>query len=91
MSDVPDALRQTDFTVTHAELSEVWESPDFKASPRGFILKWATAAAGFGEATFYVHADGRTHCDNECMSRTFIAAVLAKFLEGVVLDDDKPQ
>lgn len=79
------------FMVTTAELTDAWNAADGQdrvpgEGELGFTIRWATIGAGFGETTFYMGRDGM-HCDNECMSREFVSLVLAKFLEGVKLDD----
>lgn len=79
------------FAVTEARLTDAWNAADGEDRPPGegelgFTIAWSAIGVGFGETTFYMGRDGLMHCDNECMSREFLAHVLAKFLEGVKMD-----
>ena len=64
----------------------------------GFVLGWGAKDIGFGELTFVSSADLDEHgfptqtewkCDNECMGRDFVKAVLAKLGDIVVLKHEK--
>jgi hypothetical protein len=80
-----------DSTVTEAKLVDAWnfcEGTD--CTPRegelGFTFAWTAVGVGSGETTFYMGRDGVMHCDNEQMSREFMGQVLARFLDGVKMD-----
>lgn len=82
------------FEILSAELDDAWNSAEGQdrepgEGEIGFVIRWQTAGAGFGETTFYMGRDGQMRCDNECMSRGFIGQVLRKFLEGVEMDDPR--
>lgn len=54
---------------------------DMYPYPGGFRLDWSAEKMGFGVLLFLRDAEGLVSVDSEMMSKEFIAAVLAKFLE----------
>jgi hypothetical protein len=66
------------YDVVYAELLGSTES--------GFSIAWGVRNIGFGIFEFGLK-DGKLHCSNECMSKTFIKAVMAKFVESAILED----
>ena len=50
-------------------------------------LSWTMEGVGFGQVRFYVGEDGKTHCDNECMSNERIKKILNTLVDTCVMDD----
>lgn len=44
------------------------------------MFEWGIEKFGFGTTTFY-YKDGILKCDNECMSKEFIKAILCDFVD----------
>ena len=44
------------------------------------VFLWGIEGIGFGETSFY-YEDGKLKCDNECMSKEFIKAILSDFVD----------
>jgi hypothetical protein len=87
----PDALQRMDranpdFTVTEAVLEPFGPNEHNKG---GFIVRWGTKSAGFGEMSVWVKKDGTLRCDNEGMSRKFLKEVLALLVDNCNLDDNE--
>lgn len=73
---------EPDFTVTHVELTECW----FREYSSGFLIKWGTKSAGFGEMTVTVK-DGIFRIQNEAMSKEFLKQVFAKLVDDAILEE----
>ncbi len=48
-----------------------------------FGISWGAAGIGFGEFFFYKGEGDKLLCDNECMSKDFIRAVLNKLVDDL--------
>lgn len=56
---------------------------------QGFTLAWGAQGVGFGQLAFYQGKDDKPHCSNECMSREFIRQALNKWVDELVLDEER--
>ena len=45
------------------------------------LFQWGVKEFGFGEISFHYNKDGELECDNECMSKEFIKAILCDFVD----------
>jgi hypothetical protein len=72
----------TAYMVTAVEMDGVFSNE----GKEGFVLKWSASNLGFGELTFY-RTDTGYACDNECMSRTFVKAVLCAWVDKMELSE----
>ena len=52
----------------------------------GVTIKWDAPHVGFGELTIWGGSDGKLHADTECMSNEFVALVLSKLPEFMVVE-----
>lgn len=81
---------ETDFTVTHAEISGVWGyNGDKGFGGKGFEISWGTKSAGFGTFTITTYDNGKTYINNEGMNFGFCAEVLLKLLENAFKQKEK--
>lgn len=70
-------------------MTYVIDNVELHPHPGGFRLDWSSKALpGFGVLLFYADGMGGCRVDSEMMSKEFIAAVLAKFLEQCVDTQD---
>lgn len=76
-----------DFTVKEARLVSGWKTD---VNNVGFVVRWATESAGFGELSVHV-LDGRLTIDNERMTKGFVKEVLSKLVDSAELVDPEPE
>lgn len=67
---------EPDFTIERVELAECW----MREYSAGFVVRWATKSAGFGETTVTVK-DGVIKIHAEDMSREFLKQVFNKLVD----------
>ena len=56
------------------------------ANGKGFSVEWDAPKIGFGELTVWLGEDGKLHVDTECMSNEFVALVLSKLVDFMVVE-----
>ena len=50
-------------------------------------FNWSLKGKGFGQLYFYTDEDGKTHCNNECMSNESIKKILNTLVDTCVMHD----
>jgi hypothetical protein len=87
----PAALERMDLTNPDFIVTEV--TPEFFGSSYrnygGFVIRWGTKSAGFGEISIAKDKDGILRCDNERMSREFVKSVLACLVDSCKFYDEE--
>lgn len=73
-------MSEPDFTIERVELAECW----FLEYSAGFLIKWATKSAGYGEMTVIVK-DGIFKIDSENMGKDFLKQVFAKLVDDAII------
>jgi len=48
-------------------------------------FSWSLKGIGFGQLYFYTGEDGKTHCNNECMSNEAIKKMLNTLVDTCVM------
>lgn len=59
-------------------------------SESGFHVAWLAAGGGYGMVSVWAEPDGGVLCENEVMSRAFVARVLARFARETPMDEWPP-
>jgi hypothetical protein len=69
-----------DFTVTEANLSQVWQDKKVRC----FVIEWGTVSAGYGTLTICQDKKtGKLTADKEAMGNDFCKAVFAKLVDSL--------
>ena len=72
-------------------LKEWFDSMEDSAFPTtndGIGIDYSLKGIGFGQLYFYVDADQKLHCDNECMSPDMVKRILNIMVDTCIMDDE---
>ena len=83
---VKATLKAKKYDILSTSLGDTWSAKESnpKHNKGGFIVRWTCKNIGFGELTFYTNTKGKLVCSTECMSKTFVDAVMRHFLDSSV-------
>lgn len=73
-------------------LQTFFDSFDNECTPMGdqyVTFEWSMKGHGFGQLGFYVE-DGKLYCDNECMSKERVKAILCAMVDNAIFDRVTP-
>ena len=51
------------------------------------LFEFSKAGFGFGQIYFFVGDDGKTHCNNECMSKETVKDFMNMLIDNAIFED----
>ena len=51
------------------------------------LFEFSKAGFGFGQIYFFIGDDGKTHCNNECMSKETVKDFMNMLIDNAIFED----